>query len=129
MEFETFKKHIDRIQNTREKEEKLSDCIEENLASSTYCIVDIAGEVCTSVEELLADYYDCYYEIQGVKENDISWWLYESEEHRKIYIENKNGNKEEINLATIEDFWKYLEENRIRKMTEKNNEHKTKTDT
>lgn len=28
MEFEKFKKHIDRILNTREKEEKLSKCIE-----------------------------------------------------------------------------------------------------
>ena len=35
MEFEKFKKHIDRILNTREKEEKLSKCIEENLSTST----------------------------------------------------------------------------------------------
>lgn len=129
MEFETFKKHIDRIQNTREKEDKLSDCIEENLATSTHCIVDIAGDVCTSVEELLADYYDCCYEIQGVKDNDISWWIYADEDKRKLYIKEKGKREKTIDLTTIEKFWKYLEENRIKKMTEKNNEYKTKTNT
>lgn len=129
MEFETFKKHIDRILLTREKEDKLSDCIEENLSSSTYCIVDIAGDVCTSVEELLADHYDCYYEIQGVKDNDISWWLYTEKEHRKIHIKEKGKREKIIDLSTIEKLWEYLEENLNRKKAEKNNENSNKNKT
>lgn len=129
MEFETFKKHINRLLLTREKEEKLSDCIEENLASSTYCIVDIAGDVCTSVEELLADYYDCQYEILGHKDNDISWWVYEDADKRKIYIKEEDGKEKTIDLSTIEKFWKYLEENRKRKNAKHNAKNKTKSDT
>lgn len=116
MEFEKFKKHIDRILNTREKEEKLSKCIEENLATLTYCIVDLSSEVCTSVEELLADYYDCYYEIQGKQENDISWWIYEDEENRKFYIQNEDDSEEEIDLRTTKQFWEYLEREKERKL-------------
>lgn len=129
MEFEKFKKHIDRLLLTREREEKLSDCIEENLSTSTYCIVDIAGDVCTSVEELLADHYDCYYEILGHKENDISWWVYEDADKRKIYIKEKDGKEKTIDLSTIEKFWEYLEENRKKKKAEKNAKNKTKSDT
>ena len=45
MDFEIFKKHIERIQQTEEKEEILSKCIEDNLATSTRCIIDISGDV------------------------------------------------------------------------------------
>lgn len=109
MEFKIFEKHIQRIIETEKREEILSKCIEENLARSTYCIVDITNEVVMSVEELLADYYDCYFEVQGVRVNDISWWL--ENEDKIIYIDDK-----EINLNDLKDFWKYLEENRQRKM-------------
>ena len=94
MDFEIFKKHIERIQQTEEKEEILSKCIEDNLATSTRCIIDISGDVIVSVIELLADYYDCYYEIQGVSENDISWWLYS--EDRILYI-----NDEKLDLKKL----------------------------
>lgn len=112
MEFETFKKHIECIQKTEEKEDILSKCVEDNLATSTRCIVDISGDVIVSVIELLADYYDCYYEIQGMSENDISWWLYS--EDRILYI-----NDEEFNLSKLEDFWKYLENSRQEKLKNK----------
>lgn len=112
MDFEIFKKHIERIQQTEEKEEILSKCIEDNLATSTRCIIDISGDVIVSVIELLADYYDCYYKIQGVSENDISWWLYS--EDRILYI-----NDEKLDLNKLEDFWKYLEENRQIKLKNK----------
>ena len=116
MEFEKFKKHIDRILNTREKEEKLSKCIEENLSTSTYCIVDLSSDVSSSVEELLADYYDCYFEILGKQKNDISWWLYSDEDKRKIYTKNDDGSEKETDLRTIEQFWQYLENEREKKL-------------
>lgn len=103
MNFKNFKKHIKRIIDTEKREE--------NLSRSTYCIVDSSNEVVMSVIELLADYYDCYYEIQGVTENDISWWLYN--ENKFLYIDNIK-----IDLKNLKDFWKYLEENRQRKMKE-----------
>lgn len=123
MEFKIFKKHIERVQNTIKKEEAVSKCIEEYLSSSTYCIVDISSEACTSVEELLADYYGCTYEILGRQENDISWWIYEEPENRKFYIKNDDGTEEEIDLSTVESLWQYLEKERKRKLAEKNNDN------
>lgn len=112
MKFEEFKKHINRIQSTEKKEEELSKCIEKVLATSTYCIVNLASELTVSVIELLADYYDCYFEIQGVKDNEISWWLYD--EHKKVYVK-KNGIEQEIDLSSLKGFWRYLEANKKEK--------------
>lgn len=109
MEFEKFKKHITRIQNTYEREEILSKCIEENLTTSTFCIVDICEDVISSTVELLADYYDCYYDVMNHIEDDISWWL--SAEDKVIYI-----NKKEVRLDDVYALWKYLEENRNQKI-------------
>jgi hypothetical protein len=114
MEFEKFKKHIERIRSTHKREEELSKCIEKNLATSTYCIVDLSSEVEASVVELLADYYDCHFEIQEHLDNEISWWLYEDVE-KKIYIKG-NGNEKEIDITNIKDFWRYLEDNKKSKI-------------
>ena len=66
------------------------------MTTSTFCIVDIAEEVTLSVIELLADYYDCYFERLNHKDNDISWWLYTDTE--KI-ITIKEGNDEKDKLV------------------------------
>ena len=111
MEFEKFKKHITRIQNTYEKEETLSKCIEENLTTSTFCIVDICEDAISSVIELLADYYNCYFDVLRTTDNDISWWLYA--EDKVLYI-----NDEEVRLDDVYALWKYLEESRNIKIKE-----------
>lgn len=111
MKFEKFKKHITRIQNTYEKEEILSKCIEENLTTSTFCIVDICEDAISSVIELLADYYNCYFDVLRTTDNDISWWLYAEE--KIVYI-----NDEEVHLDDVYALWKYLEENRNIKIME-----------
>ena len=49
MEFVKFEKHINTIKNTLEKEKEVSDCIQKNLSTSTYCIVDISNEVIDSI--------------------------------------------------------------------------------
>lgn len=64
MEFEKFKRYIDVINNTFEKEEALARCIEQNLVSNSFCIVDICSDLIVSLVDLLATYYDCHYEIQ-----------------------------------------------------------------
>jgi len=117
MEFEKFKKYIDTINNTHEKQDLLSKCIEENLATNTYCIVDISTDVIASLIDLLADYYNCKYERDGVDDNDISWWLYEDVE-KIIYIKDENGEEKEIPLFDTYSFWKYLEGSRNIKIKE-----------
>jgi len=117
MEFEKFKKYIESIEHTYEKEEAVSKCIEENLATNTFCIVNISEEVISSLEEMLADYYDCYYEILNHTENDISWWL--NAEERIIYTKNENGEETELHLEDVYAFWKYLESGRKAKHEQK----------
>lgn len=107
MKFEKFKKYIESIVHTYEKEEAVSKCIEENLATNTFCIVNISGEVISSLEEMLADYYDCYYEILNRTDNDISWWL--NAEEKVVYVEDDDGKETELHLEDVYAFWKYLE--------------------
>ena len=120
MEFEKFKRYIDAINSTFEKEEALAKCIEQNLASNSFCIVDICSDVIASLVDLLATYYDCHYEIQEHLDNEISWWLYEDVE-KIIYIK-KNGKEKKIPVPDIYSFWKYLESSR----NKKTEEHKMK---
>ena len=47
-----------------------------------------------------------------MSENDVSWWL--DSEDRILYI-----NDEKVDLNKLEDFWKYLEENRQIKLKNK----------
>lgn len=116
MEFEKFKRYIDTINNTVEKEELISECIEQNLSSSTFCIVDICSDVIKLLVDLLADYYNCQYEIQEHNDNEISWWLFEDVE--KIIYVNENGKEKEIQVQDVYAFWKYLEDSRQHKIKE-----------
>jgi len=102
---------MDNITQTLEKEETLSSCIQNNLSTTTYCIVDISSAVITSLTDLLADYYDCWYEFDnGSRENDIEYWLYNDE--KKIYITEKDGTEKIIDISTIKKLWTYLEESK-----------------
>ena len=118
MEFVKFEKHINTIKNTLEKEKEVSDCIQKNLSTSTYCIVDISNEVIDSIIELLADYYDCYFDLLNSKSNDISWWLFESVNKVITIIDHKKEKEEKIIVEDIHSFWEYLEDNRNRKIKE-----------
>ena len=108
MNYYKFKKHINTIKNTLKKEKRVSDCIQKNLSTSTYCIVDICNDVIKILIDLLADYYDCNFEIQDVLDNDISWWLYEEVE-KVIYVK-ENGKERKIPVPDTYSFWKYLED-------------------
>lgn len=117
MKFEKFKQYIDTIIKTREKEEKLAECIEQNLMSTSFCVVDISDEITSSLIDLLADYYHCYFDIQGIISNDIAWWL--DNDAKEITITETTGEKKVIDLSTIKKFWQYLEENRQIKLKDK----------
>ena len=123
MEFEKFKRYIESIQHTYEKEETLSNCIQENITTSTFCIVDISEEVISSLVEILVDYYDCHFEVLNHKDNDIAWWLYTDE--KIIYItDEKSGKKTELHLEDVYSFWKYLEDGLRNKKCNKKGEKK-----
>ena len=118
MEFVKFEKHINTIKNTLEKEKEVSECIQKNLSTSTYCIVDISNEVIDSIIELLADYYDCYFDLLNSKSNDISWWLFESVNKVITIIVHKKEKEEKIIVEDIHSFWEYLEDSRNKKIKE-----------
>ena len=118
MEFEKFKKYIDTINNTHEKQDIISKCMEENLSTSTYCIVDICNDVIVSLIDLLAEYYNCKFERDGVVDNDISWWLYEDVEKVIYIVDHKKEKERKIQVADVYAFWKYLEKERNKKIKE-----------
>ena len=118
MEFVKFEKHINTIKKTLEKENEVSDCIQKYLSTSTYCIVDISNEVIDSIIELLADYYDCYFDLLNSKSNDISWWLFESVNKVITIIDHKKEKEKKIIVEDIHSFWEYLEDSRNKKIKE-----------
>lgn len=116
MEFKKFEKYINTIKQSEEKQRLLSKSIEQYLSSNSHCVVDICGDLTEVLTDILADYYNCWFDNQTYLSNDISWWLYEKVE-KKIY-EEKNGKKVKINVENIHSFWKYLEKSRKLKIKE-----------
>ena len=117
MEFVKFKRYIDSIKKTLKKEEKVSGCIQKYLSTSTYCIVDISSDAIYAIIGFLADYYDCHYNSTTYKSNDIEWWLFERVD-KIITITDHAGKEEQISVKSLHNFWKFLEDNRNKKIKE-----------
>lgn len=116
MSFEKFKAIMSVIIAFDEKRNKFSKFIEEEISTSTYCIVDFGSEVEGALINLLADEFKCWYKFQdrdydwwngaqGI-ENDIEAWLYSiSDEPKTITVNNV-----ERNIDSLESFYEFLVE-------------------
>ena len=124
MSFEKFKAIMNTIMTFDEKRDKFSKFIEEEISTSTYCIVDFGSTIEHALISLLADEFNCWYSFQfeheeGGKlpkfdwwnsttgmENDIEAWLYNiSDEPRTITVNNI-----ERNIDSLESFYEFLVE-------------------
>ena len=125
MSFEKFKVIMNIIIAFNEKRDKFSKFIEEEISTSTYCIVDFGSEVEEALINLLADEFNCWYSFQERREhdwwnstigieNDIEAWLYSiSDEPKVITI-----NGVERNIDSLESFYEFLVEQYHENLTE-----------
>lgn len=116
MTFEKFRAIMNILIAFNEKRDKFSKFIEEEISTSTYCIVDFGSEVEGALINLLADEFKCWYAFQerdfdwwngalGI-ENDIEAWLYTiSDEPKTITV-----NDVERNVDSLESFYEFLVE-------------------
>ena len=119
MSFEKFKHIMETIIAFGKKRDKFSKFIEEEISTSTWCIVDFGCEVESALTNLLADQFNCWYQFTeeasreydwwnstaGI-ENDIEAWLYTiSEEPKTITV-----NGIEKNIDSLESFYEFLVE-------------------
>ena len=114
MSFEKFKAIMSTIIAFNEKRDKFSRFIEEEISTSTYCIVDFGCEVESALINLLADEFKCWYKFQdrdydwwngttGI-ENDIEAWLYSIPDDVKTITMNDK----EIDITSLESFYEFL---------------------
>lgn len=122
MSFDKFRYIMDVIIDFGKKRDRFSNFIEEEISTSTYCIVDFGSEVENTLVNLLADQFNCWYAFTETPkefdwwrsepgkyagyENDIEAWLYcISEEPKTVTV---NGVVK--NIDSLESFYEFLVE-------------------
>ena len=114
MTFEKFKAVMDTIIAFNEKRDKFSKFIEDEISTSTFCVVDFGLEVENALINLLADEFKCWYKFQdrdydwwnsttGI-ENDIEAWLYSISDEPKVITMNDTV----YNIDSLESFYEFL---------------------
>lgn len=121
MPFEKFERIMNTLIKFKDKREKISDFIETEIATASFCVCDIGNDLETTLTSLLADEFKCWFgkhsESDGTCEwwkyheygldNDIEYWLYGSlsgDEKKVVY--DKDGT--EIDITDLKDFYRYL---------------------
>lgn len=124
MPFGKFQRIMKTLEDLSEKRTKISDFIEAEIATDSWCYVTFGQELEDVVVKMLADEFECWYTIKPVLDeeagedwwkedgirygwsNDIEYWLYDfSNEKEKKTI---TINSEEIDITSLEDFYNYL---------------------
>lgn len=116
MSFDKFRYIMDILIDFNKKIDRFSNFIEEEISTSTFCVVDFGSEVESTLINLLADEFNCWYSFKdrdydwwndsfGI-ENDIEAWLYNiSDEPKTITVNNI-----ERNIDSLESFYEFLVE-------------------
>lgn len=123
MSYDRFKKIMEIIINYDEKLKRVSDFMEKEIAEDSYCFVTLGRDIQSTLINMLADEFDCWYSTTGKPishwwynemnygaDNDISWWLYSDKGYKKITV-----NGVEIDLETLPKFYDYLLESYMNK--------------
>ena len=104
---EKFVEIIERLRNYNDLQDKIDDLFKENIENreNDFCN---AGSICIGHEsvvvELLKDMFN-------VKDDLISWWLYECNYGRDFSLGDLEDNGVEIDLSTPEKLYDYLIKN------------------
>ena len=133
MKYDKFKYILNVIKGYNAKIQRISDFIEKEVCTDSYCFVDVGEELVNTLTSMLADEFDCWYYISSpsLNINDLvegnikktyednipenRWWDKSSrkwdndieywlyEDTKKIYIGGK-----EVPIETEGQFYDYL---------------------
>lgn len=132
MKYDKFKFILNTIKEYKEKVERISDFMEKEVCTDSYCMINVGEELVNVLTSMLADEFDCwYYAGPSVSMTDLidgkikksceestpenKWWnksyrrwdndieYWLYEENKKIYIKGK-----EIPIDTEGQFYDYL---------------------
>ena len=122
MPYEKFEKIMKTIINFSEKREKVGKFVEDELATSSFCIIDFGCDIETVLTNLLADEFKCWFgndaDNDGTctwwkkkhygTDNDIEYWLYGFDfvKDSKKCVYDKEGN--EIIITSLRQLYDYL---------------------
>lgn len=122
MPFEKFEKIMNELLNFKSKRERISNFIETEIATSSFCVCDIGSELEDTLMYLLADEFSCWFGKESKKDgtcqwwtykgygldNDIAYWMYgfDLNSKDKKYLYDGQGN--EIDITTLKDLYNYL---------------------
>lgn len=134
MKYAKFKHILNVIKEHNAKIERISDFMEKEVCTDSYCMVNIGEELVTTLTSMLADEFDCWYYIctapkieikdlfegkpvQYIKEEpEINeWWeksnrRWENDIEYWLYEDNKKivVNGKEVPIDTEGQFYDYL---------------------
>ena len=81
--FEVFKNIIDTIQSFDAKNRKIGEFIQDNLCEYSYVYVNHGENLSNLLIEILCMYFHLETDNKVI-ENDITWWLYEISDDKKV---------------------------------------------
>ena len=125
---------MNQIKEFEEKRNRISDFLEKEICSDSYCLFTVGEDLVTTITSMLADHFNCWYQVsynpamdalkkefnvkvEKKKESEFpKWWdescrKWENDIEYWLYEENKcitiNG-KETPPLKTLKQLYKYL---------------------
>lgn len=64
MTFEKFEHIMKQIQAYESKRDRISDFLEKEICTDSYCLFNVGEELVTTITSMLADYFNCWYNIK-----------------------------------------------------------------
>ena len=133
MSFDEFKYIMTQIKDYEEKRDRISDFLEEEMCSDSYCLFNVGEDLVRTLTSMLADHFNCWYQIkvnpavnelreaigvEPIKEKESEeprWWdkscrRWENDIEYWLYEENKKIiiNGKDIPIKTLKQLYKYL---------------------
>lgn len=120
MNRDRFKKIMETLIEFKHKRTKVSDFLQEEVATGSWVFVTYGEEIESALVNMLADEFDCWFDTgfcgdplpkewwseKPHQENDIAYWLYELSESDIQKSVTINGT--EVPLETLDEFYDYL---------------------
>ena len=133
MSFDKFKYIMTKIKEYEKRRDKISDFLEKEICSDSYCLFNVGEDLVTTLTSMLADHFHCWYQVKYNPALDVlkkefnieverkeesaehRWWdkscrRWENDIEYWLYEENKKItiNGKDVPIKTLKQFYKYL---------------------